>query len=68
MSFVARYEGTCAVCRDEIEVGQLIDFADEAGYRHWACRSRPPLQHGLVCPQCHMEMPLTGRCGNCGED
>lgn len=67
MSFTARYNGTCMVCRDEIDVGQQIEFAEESGYRHVYCVPRPPKRHGKVCPTCHMEMPLSGVCANCEE-
>ena len=59
-TLVARFGTTCQACGMPIAVGDTI-VRDGDCWVHENCLEAAP-KRGGVCPQCHMEMPLTGKC------
>lgn len=64
-TFTAKYRGACSVCPDPIEPGDEILYDGTDEILHAYCPDRIEERRGDVCPQCFMELPLTGECGSC---
>lgn len=65
--FKARFPGTCRVCFDEFDTGELIKLRDGQTV-HELCTSTDinnlNFNPRTICPQCFMEMPTSGVCDN----
>ena len=71
MSFAAKYNGTCSVCKRYISKGELIDGNSRSGYKHADCSSdlRQPTQS--AAPKTVSEVKTAaakyaGKCSRCG--
>lgn len=60
MSFSARWDSKtpCPECEERIKTGERVEYVDDA-LTHVSCEPREPRP---VCPDCFMEIALSGAC------
>ena len=65
MSWYAQYGGACAECGGKIYPGDEIDWADadDRTVKHETCEDPLDLEPRPTCPECFMEVSLSGACG-----
>lgn len=64
-TFSASFPGTCVACGNRFGKGAEI-VNTGAGYVHAGqCLGTPFDQVRPACPSCHLELPVSGVCGEC---
>jgi hypothetical protein len=65
MSWFAKFHGTCAECGGKIWPDDEIEWVDvdERTIRHEVCEEKADLEPRPTCPDCFMEIALSGACG-----
>lgn len=64
MTFLAKYPGVCAACDERFPAETEVEYDSDGDLVHVDCPAlvRSPLANRGVCPQCFMELPVSGRC------
>jgi hypothetical protein len=65
VSFTAKFPGDCRDCDAGILPGQEVEFDFDRVLMHVVCPDTLQAVTGKprpLCPQCFMELPVTGRC------
>lgn len=60
MAFIARYDGSCPECHEDIVAGQDEIASHRGEYMHVDCiggSPRPPAAEPKICPSCNMQEP-----------
>lgn len=66
MTWIARFDGTCAFCLGQIRADHHLIRRDQDGdYVHVQCPDPLAIPGPGVCPFCHLTLPATGVCEEC---
>jgi hypothetical protein len=65
MTFTASYAGTCKACGERFGAGAEVEYAGMFDYVHAECPPSVLDQQRPACPTCHLELPVSGVCGEC---
>lgn len=65
MSFIAKWGSTCGFCDQRIRPGEEVAYTAFGDLGHVKCPADPTELQRAVCPECFLEVPVTGVCESC---